>query len=76
MQIKITELHQLIRTVLLKKYSQSQADLISGVIMFGEMSGKSSHGIVRLLIGQYSVMAQTPKGEPKLIKKIKSFNNY
>lgn len=71
MKIKINELQDLIRSVLLKKYSDIQANLITEVMMFGEMSGKSSHGIVRLLIGKYSVMAQEPKGEPKLIKKTK-----
>lgn len=71
MKIKITELRKLIKSALLKKYSESQANLITDVMMFGEMSGKSSHGIVRLLIGKYSVMAQEPKGEPKLTKKSK-----
>lgn len=71
MKIKIIELRKLITSALLKKYSESQANLITEVMMFGEMSGKSSHGIVRLLIGKYSVMAQEPKDEPKLIKKSK-----
>lgn len=69
MEIKVEELHKLIKLVLLKKYSERQAELIADVMMFGEMSGKSSHGIVRLLIGKFSVMAQEPKRVPELIKK-------
>ena len=71
MKIKVAELRNLIKSALLKKYSETQADLIAEVMMFGEMSGKSSHGIVRLLIGKYSVMTQEPKGDPKLSKKTK-----
>jgi LDH2 family malate/lactate/ureidoglycolate dehydrogenase len=71
MKIKTDELRRLIKTALLKKYPTHHADLIADVIMFGEMSGKTSHGIVRLMIGQYSVMAQEPKGEPELVHKTK-----
>jgi len=71
MKIKITELRKLTKSALLKKYSEFQANLISEVMLFGELSGKSSHGIVRLLIGKYSVMAQEPKGKPSLTKKTK-----
>lgn len=72
MKIRISELRSLIKSALLKKYSEPQANLIADVMMFGEMSGKSSHGIVRLLIGKYSVMAQEPKGKPELVKKTKA----
>lgn len=71
MKIKVQELHQIIKTALLKKYSEKQSELIAEILLFGEMSGKSSHGIVRLLVGKYSVMAQEPKGEPTLLRKTK-----
>lgn len=71
MKIKIIELEKLIRTTLLKKFDEKETNLIADVILFGELSGKTSHGIVRLIIGNYSVLAQKPTGKPKFIKKSK-----
>lgn len=69
MKIKIAELEKLVKNCLRKKYDQEDSDLIAEVIFFGELSGKTSHGVVRLNTGGSSVMAQNPAGKPKLIHK-------
>lgn len=71
MQITIIELESLILATLRKKYSEKDALLIKNVIMFGELSGKTSHGIIRLFTGNSSIMAQNPIGEPIIIHKTK-----
>jgi LDH2 family malate/lactate/ureidoglycolate dehydrogenase len=68
MKIKINELENLVRKALLTKYSKKESDLIARVIIFGEISGKTSHGLIRLFSGNSSCLAQKPKG---IVKKIK-----
>ena len=50
MKIQISDLKQLIYSSLLKKYSNEDAQSMTNVLLFGELSGKTSHGIVRLLL--------------------------
>jgi len=57
MKIKISELEKLIKDALKNKYDEKETDLITDVVMFGELSGKTSHGIVRLITGNASVLA-------------------
>jgi ureidoglycolate dehydrogenase (NAD+) len=71
MLVDIKELENLISSSLLKYYGKKSSKLITELIMFGELSGKKSHGIVRLLIGGSSVLAQKPTGKPKIISKTK-----
>ncbi|OGK08525.1 hypothetical protein A2767_05505 [Candidatus Roizmanbacteria bacterium RIFCSPHIGHO2_01_FULL_35_10] len=67
MKISIKELEKFIKKALLRKYDEKETDLITKVVMFGELSGKTSHGIVRL----EGILAEKPKGKPKLISKTK-----
>lgn len=67
MKIKIEKLEKLIKTALQKKYNEENTNLITEVLMFGELSGKTSHGIIRL----ESIMSESPKGKPELIHKTK-----
>ena len=69
MKISIKILDQLIHERLRIKYDENDARLMTDVILFGELSGKTTHGIVRLLIGNSSVIAQKPKGKPIFQKK-------
>lgn len=71
MKIKIEELKSLLKQALLKKFTEKDADLISEVIMFGELSGKTSHGILRLFNGDYGILNQNYESEPEFIKKTK-----
>lgn len=69
MKIKVAELEKLVKNCLRKKYDQEDSDLIAEIILFGELSGKTSHGIVRLNTGGSSVMASNLAGKSKLIRK-------
>lgn len=71
MQITITELESLTLTTLQQKYSKKDALLIKDVVIFGELSEKTSHGIIRLFTGNSSIMAQNPTGEPTITHKTK-----
>lgn len=68
MKVKVKELENLVKTALEKKYSKEYSELISKVILFGELSGKSSHGVVRLISGGSSCIAQKPSGKLKIKK--------
>lgn len=67
MKIKIKELRDLVMQSMEKKYSRENSHLMADVIMFGELSGRVSHGLVRLLVGS-SILAMEPKGEPQVTK--------
>ena len=71
MKIKVTELEKLVISVLRTKYSQEDTNLIKDVILFGELSGKPSHGILRLLKENYGVFTDTIQGKPEYIYKTK-----
>lgn len=71
MRIKVKKLELLVHQSLLKKFGQKTADLLTPVIMFGELSGKTSHGLVRLIVGKSSMLAQQPTGGPEIVKKTK-----
>lgn len=68
MKLKITELKDLIYQALKTKgYVGNDADRIVKVILFGQLSNKTSHGIVRLFIAESSQLAQKPTGKPKIV---------
>ena len=69
MKIKIADLEHLILSSLRKKYTEADSRLMADVLLFGQLSGKTSHGIVRLFVGNSSILSQTPKGKPKIIVK-------
>ncbi|MEK9143892.1 MAG: Ldh family oxidoreductase [Patescibacteria group bacterium] len=71
MKVKITDLERLILSSLRKKYSEADSQLMADVLLFGQLSGKTSHGIVRLFVGNSSILSQTPKGKPEIIVKSK-----
>lgn len=68
MKIRNEELAGLIKKVLQKKFSEAESNLISEVIMFGELSGKTSHGVVRL----ENVVNKKITGKPTVVKKTKT----
>lgn len=68
MKITIPELRKLIYQALkTKHYDGKDADRIAEVILFGQLSNKTSHGIVRLFIAGSSQLAQKPTGKPKVV---------
>lgn len=71
MKISTDDLRELILNVLSKKYNKEQSALIADVVLFAELAGKKSHGILRLLNGEYGIMEQNPFSEPEIIEKTK-----
>ena len=71
MKIQISDLKQMIFSSLRKKYSEDEAKLMTDVLLFGQISGKTSHGIVRLFIGKSSIISQSPTNKPQILVKTK-----
>src|SRR5476651_39979 len=71
MKIKITVLEKFITKVLLTSYSEEEVNLIKEVVLFGELSGRPSHGILRLLKENYGVFTDTIQGKPEYMRKTK-----
>src|SRR6185369_13500787 len=71
MKIKISELEELITKILLTEYSPEEASLIKDVIMFGELVGKPSHGLLRLIKGNFGVFVDGKRGKPEYNRKTK-----
>lgn len=66
MRLKVNELERTIKKALATKYDKEDVDLMTPVIMFGELSGKKSHGIVRI---QSSILNREPEGKPTFNRK-------
>jgi len=71
MKIKISDLDKLVTEVLRTEYTKQQTDLIKEVVLFGELSGRPSHGILRLIKGNYGVFVDGTRGDPEYIHKTK-----
>ena len=69
MKIAIQQLTDLIDRILVTKYSQADAVRIREIILSAELSGKTSHGIVRLISGNTSMMAANPSAPLEVINK-------
>ncbi|MBI5614606.1 Ldh family oxidoreductase [Candidatus Gottesmanbacteria bacterium] len=66
MKIQISDLRQLILSSLRKKYAEEDAQSMTEVLLFGQLSGKTSHGIVRLFVGNSSILSQNPTSKPQI----------
>lgn len=62
MRISIQELESLVMKALQTAYTAEHAELIKDVMLYGEISGTPSHGILRLLKENYGVFVETPPG--------------
>lgn len=70
MKIKITELEQQILSVLTSSgYSEDEAQMITDVLMFGELSGQPSHGIARLVKGDLNIIENRGQGKIEINEK-------
>lgn len=65
MKIKIDELKKLVMKAMEKKYDEEYSSRMAELVMFGEMSGRVSHGLVRLLVGG-SIVSQNPTGKAEI----------
>jgi len=72
MRITIDELDHLVKQVLQTEYTDEEADMIKEAVMFGELSGRQSHGIMRLLPDSFGAFVDvTPTKKPEFIHKTK-----
>lgn len=70
MHIAIRELRGLVEKALSKRFDVEAVQLITDAILFGQLSGKTSHGIIRLVTGtKYSILNQIPSAKPEVINK-------
>lgn len=72
MKVKIADLEGFIISSLRKKYNEMDSRLMADVLLFGQLSEKTSHGIVRLFVGNSSILSQTPNGKPQIMVKSKN----
>ena len=71
MRVKIRKLHTVMRKVLTTKHlSLSQAKEIAEVLLYAELSGKNTQGIIKFW-GTEPVQDMVPQHEPKVIKETK-----
>jgi len=64
--VEIPRLQELVVRRLTQKYSVEDAELMADSVLFGELIGRPSHGIVRLLPGSYGAMDEEPGGSPEV----------
>jgi LDH2 family malate/lactate/ureidoglycolate dehydrogenase len=62
--VEIPRLRELIVLRLAQKYSVEDAELMADSVLFGELIGRPSHGIARILPGSYGAMDEEPGGLP------------
>lgn len=63
-RVGIEELRSLVVTCLAERFSDEDANRIADVVLFGEMAGRPSHGILRVLSGSYGVFDEDPAPPP------------
>ncbi|HSX09505.1 MAG TPA: Ldh family oxidoreductase [Candidatus Saccharimonadales bacterium] len=71
MLIKISKLKTFIKQIILTEYTDEEAELMTDVILFGELSGKPSHGLLRLLKENFGVFIDGKREKPHYIHKTK-----
>lgn len=63
-QVEISRLRRLVVARLTQVFGHSQADRMADVVMFGELAGRSTHGIIRLLPGRKGPVDERPGPDP------------
>lgn len=66
-KISVSDLDQLVKNVLITEFSDENADLIKDSIMFGELSGRTTHGISLLVRGD-GIFGKSYDKEPQYTK--------
>jgi L-2-hydroxycarboxylate dehydrogenase (NAD+) len=62
--VEISRLRRLVLARLSQVFGSSQAERMADVVMFGELSGRSTHGIIRLLPGRKGPVDEQPGPDP------------
>lgn len=68
MEIKIGELRELVVEKLARKFKKNDCEKIANVMLFGELSGRKSHGLIRLMPNRFGPLDETMQQEPRLEK--------
>jgi L-2-hydroxycarboxylate dehydrogenase (NAD+) len=71
MKMTISELEHFVTDVILREFELEDALRMKDLIVYAELAGKKSHGIIRLLEGKYGVFVDTQRQgvSPKFIRK-------
>ncbi|MGD2061357.1 MAG: Ldh family oxidoreductase, partial [Acidimicrobiia bacterium] len=67
--VGIEELRSLVLAALGDRFTSEHAAKIADVVLFGELAGRPSHGILRVLPGSFGVMDEEP-GPPPTVERI------
>lgn len=62
--VEVSHLRSLVTARLNQRYPPEHSELMAEVVMFGELAGRPSHGILRVLPGSFGAMDEEPGGEP------------
>lgn len=65
-RVDIEQLRSLVMASLADRFSEEDAVRITEVVLFGELAGRPSHGILRVLPGSYGVMDEEPGPTPSV----------
>lgn len=66
MELEISELRELVVDKLARKYKKNDCEKIADVMLFGELSGRRSHGLIRLMPNRFGPLDETLQQEPRL----------
>jgi LDH2 family malate/lactate/ureidoglycolate dehydrogenase len=66
--LEIPYLRAMIIRRLQQKYSEDDAELMADSVLFGELIGRPSHGISRILPGSFGAMDESPEGPPTVTR--------
>lgn len=67
-RVALDELRDVVLRVLRPRFSEADANRIADVVVFGEMAGRPSHGVLRLLPGSYGVMDEEDGPTPTVTR--------
>ena len=62
--VEIPRLRELVVARLSQRFTTEHSDRIADVVMFGELAGRSTHGVIRVLPGRKGAMDEEPGPEP------------
>lgn len=62
--VRVDSLRDLILARLDQVFPHHQSELMAGSLLFGELAGRTTHGIIRLLPGRFGPIDEVPSSDP------------
>lgn len=62
--MEIGQLRSLVLARLNQRFPPEHSEKMADVVMFGELAGRPSHGVLRVLPGSFGAMDEEPNGDP------------